>query len=164
MFKLSPELKARGEKAETDFRNWLNRSMVAFMYVEQSPLTVPNGLRGRIKRPDYLVGVPHAGMLSFDVKAKTLYDGCLIFDVAELKKQQRFARLFNLTTYLACLDLDHEGRFWWIELTDILQARMEWRGKRQVAMINIEEVFTVDMGRQTFIDALMNYTANVMDT
>ena len=28
------------------------------IYVEQSPLTVPVPLRGQIKRPDYIVGIP----------------------------------------------------------------------------------------------------------
>lgn len=73
MFTLPPELKAKGEQAEAAFRDWLNRSGVAYMYVEQSPLTVPERLRGRIKRPDYLVGIPHAGILAFDVKAKSIY-------------------------------------------------------------------------------------------
>lgn len=89
MFTLSPELKAKGEKAEADFRAWLNRSGVAYMYVEQSPLTVPEALRGRIKRPDYLVGIPHAGTLAFDVKAKYVYADHFIFDEDEVQSKRR---------------------------------------------------------------------------
>jgi hypothetical protein len=66
MFTLPPELKAKGQQAEADFRDWLNRSGVGYMYVEHSPLHVPERLRGRINWPDYLVGIPHAGTPAFD--------------------------------------------------------------------------------------------------
>lgn len=65
------QLKRRPGRAA--FAAWLDHSGVPSAYVEQSPFTVPAGLKGRIKRPDYLVGVPHAGLLGFDVKAKSLY-------------------------------------------------------------------------------------------
>lgn len=59
MFRLPADRKAKGEEAEASFRTWLNQSGVAFLYVEQSPLNVHDRLRGRIKRPDYLVGTRH---------------------------------------------------------------------------------------------------------
>jgi hypothetical protein len=62
---------------------------------------VPESLRGRIKRPDYLVGIPHGGILAFDVKAKSISDGHFIFELDEVEKLVRFARLFNLTVYFA---------------------------------------------------------------
>lgn len=89
MIQLSPELKAKGEHAEAAFRAWLNRSGVAFLYVEQSPLNVPDKMRGWIKRSDYLVGIPYAGSMAFDVKAKSTYDDKLIFEVGELDKLAR---------------------------------------------------------------------------
>ena len=46
MFHLPPALKAKGDQAEAAFRAWLNQSGVAFLYVEQSPLNVPDKLRG----------------------------------------------------------------------------------------------------------------------
>ena len=60
--------------------------MLPHLYIEQSPLTVPAPLRGEIKRPDYLVGIPGVGLVAFDVKAKTIYEReGLIFDVAEVR-------------------------------------------------------------------------------
>lgn len=47
---------------------------------------MPERLRGHIKRPDYLAGIPYADLLAFDVKAKSIYDGHLIFDLEELEK------------------------------------------------------------------------------
>lgn len=163
MFRLPPELKAKGEKAEADFRAWLNRSGVAYMYVEQSPLTVPEGLRGRIKRPDYLVGLPHAGIFAFDVKAKTVYDGHLIFDREEIEKQFRFARQFNVTCYLACLDLEREGHHWWVPLADLMMQEPQWRARRRVVEVKVAHAFSVNMAELSFLGAVMQYSFTALE-
>lgn len=109
---VAPADAAKGAKAETDFQAWLDASTLPHLYVEQSPVTVPEPLRGKIKRPDYLVGIPGVGLVAFDVKAKTVYDGCLIFDLDEIRKLRTFARLFHLTVYFACLNAEGAGGFW----------------------------------------------------
>jgi len=53
---------------------------------------VPVPLRGRIKGPDLLVGIPGAGLVAFDVKSKTICP-----DRAEIQKLRDFAGLFHLT-------------------------------------------------------------------
>ena len=116
----TPADQARGEAAERAFARWLDASVLPHLYVEQSPLTTPAPLRGRIKRPDYLVGIPGVGLVAFDVKAKTVYarDG-LIFDVAEVQKLRVFARLFHLTTFFACLDPDGGPHGYWVRLDQL---------------------------------------------
>ena len=111
---------ARGAAAEQAFAAWLDASVLPHMYVEQSPLTVPAPLRGAIKRPDYLVGIPGVGLVAFDVKAKTVYarDG-LIFDVAEVQKLRVFARLFHLSVYFACLDPEGGPAGYWVRLDQL---------------------------------------------
>lgn len=162
MFTLSPELKAKGEQAETEFREWLNRSGVAYMYVEQSPLNVPERLRGRIKRPDYLVGIPHAGILAFDVKAKSIYDGHFIFDLEEVEKLARFARLFNLTVYFACLDLERPDHHWWVPLADLQARAPERRGKRAVVIFPQTAAYEVSMAL-SFLGVMMHYSFHALD-
>lgn len=157
MFTLSPELKAKGERAEAEFRAWLDRSGVAYMYVEQSPLTVPQGLRGRIKRPDYLVGIPHAGILAFDVKAKSVYDGHFIFELDEVEKLARFARLFNLSAYFACLDIERPERHWWVPLADL-----ERRGRRRVVTMAVASAYEVSLDL-SFLGAMMQFSFHVLD-
>lgn len=154
MFQLPAALKAKGDQAEAGFRAWLDWSGIAYMYVEQSPLTVPAGLRGRIKRPDYIVGIPHAGSLAFDVKAKTDYDGLFIFDAAEVAKLALFGRLFNLTAYFACLDLDDETRHWWVPLAELQTRPPERRGKRAVLTFPVANALEV-RAQQSFLDAVM---------
>lgn len=157
MFRLPPALKAKGEQAEAAFRAWLNQSGVAFLYVEQSPLNVPDKLRGKIKRPDYLVGIPYAGSMAFDVKAKTAYDDCLLFEVGEVDKLARYSAHFHVSVYFACLDLDRPDRFHWVALRDLIGRVPERRGKARVLAIPTAEAFEVDFAL-SFLDAYMRFS------
>lgn len=156
-FKLPAKHKAKGEAAETTFQRWLDRSAVPYIYIEQTPMTVPAGLRGRIKRPDYLVGVPHIGALAFDVKAKSIYDGCLIFDRDELDKLATFARMFKVTMYFACFDGDDPDGMTWVALAEVLGRPTERRARRAVVTIPKADGFHVPLSRP-FMEALFAFT------
>jgi Holliday junction resolvase len=162
MFHLSAALKAKGEQAEASFRAWLNQSGVAFLYIEQSPLNVPDKLRGKIKRPDYLVGIPHAGMMAFDVKAKSAYDDLLIFDPAEVDKLARFAGYFHLTVYFACLDLESAERFFWVPLQELVARPVERRAKARVVTIPTAEAFEVTF-EEPFLAATMRLSQRLLE-
>ena len=41
-----PERRAQGQAAEDRFRAWLDRCILPHIYVEQSPLTIPQVLKG----------------------------------------------------------------------------------------------------------------------
>lgn len=160
-FHLSPELKAKGEKAEGEFRAWLNRSGVPYLYVEQSPLNVPIFLRGRIKRPDYIVGIPYAGSMAFDVKAKSTYDDHLIFAVDEIEKLARYGAHFHVSVYFACLDLDQPERFYWVPLQELIGRPHERRAKALVITFPVERAMKVQFS-EPFFDAYMRFTAEAL--
>lgn len=94
--------KAQGAAAETRFRAWLDRCSLPHIYVEQSPLTLPQGLKGRIKRPDFLVGIPAIGTIAVDVKAKSLYDNAVIVDAYEHRTLLSFESYFSTSVWFAC--------------------------------------------------------------
>lgn len=96
------ERQTQGAAAEEKFRDWLDRCILPHMYVEQSPLTVPKGLKGEIKRPDFLVGIPTLGTLAFDVKAKTVYNQHIIIDAYEHRTFLNFETFFNMTVWYVC--------------------------------------------------------------
>jgi len=123
------------------------------MYIEQSPLKVPKRLRGRIKRPDYLVGIPHAGILAFDVKAKSVYEGDFMFDLEEVEKLARFA-------YFACLDLERPDHHWWVPLRDLQLRRPERRGKRRVVRMSEAEAYEVSLCIPDLIQLLLDLKSN----
>ena len=94
--------KAQGAAAETRFRAWLDRCVLPHIYVEQSPLTVPKALKGEIKRPDFLVGIPTIGTLAFDVKAKSIYDNHILIDAYEHRTLLNFETFFSITVWYIC--------------------------------------------------------------
>ena len=46
---------------------------------------------------------PFVGTVAFDVKAKSVCEGCFVFDVAEIERLILFDEIFRITTFLACL-------------------------------------------------------------
>jgi hypothetical protein len=72
------------------------------IYIEQSPLTIPQALKGEIKRPDFLVGIPSIGTIAVDVKAKSVYADTLIIDAYEYRTLLNFETFFNISVWFAC--------------------------------------------------------------
>lgn len=96
------ERRVQGQAAENRFRSWLDRCCLPHIYVEQSPFTIPKQLRGEIKRPDFLVGIPTIGTIAVDVKAKRVYRDTLIIDAYEHRTLLNFETFFNTSVWFAC--------------------------------------------------------------
>lgn len=96
------ERQAQGRAAEDRFRAWLDRCLLPQIYVEQSPFTIPAGLRGEIKRPDFLVGIPSIGTIAVDVKAKSVYADTIIIDAYEHRTLMNFETYFSMSVWFAC--------------------------------------------------------------
>jgi hypothetical protein len=96
------ERRAQGAAAEDRFRAWLDRCHLPHIYVEQSPLTFPDSLHGKIKRPDFLVGIPTIGTIAVDVKAKRIYRETIIIDADEHRTLANFETYFNISVWFAC--------------------------------------------------------------
>ena len=94
--------RAQGATAEDRFRAWLDRCRLPHIYVEQSPLTFPETLHGKIKRPDFLVGIPTIGTIAVDVKAKRVYADTIIIDADEHRTLTNFETYFNISVWFAC--------------------------------------------------------------
>lgn len=130
MTSLDPRLIRRGAKAERQFAAWLDAAALPHLYVEQSPMTVPASLRGEIKRPDYLVGIPGVGIVAFDVKSKTVYERAgLIFDLKEVQKLRVFSQRFHVTAFFACLDPEGGPDGYWVRLDQLDAVPAVRRGK-----------------------------------
>lgn len=155
----TPADRAKGEAAERAFADWLDASVLPHLYVEQSPLTVPAPLRGEIKRPDYLVGIPGVGLVAFDVKAKTIYgrEG-LIFDLDEVRKLRAFARLFHLTVYFACLDPDGGPDGYWVRLDQLDAVPAVTRNGKLTLALPCDRALPVSL-REPFYAAFVDAVA-----
>jgi hypothetical protein len=143
---IAPADAAKGSAAEQAFLRWLDAAVLPHIYVEQSPLTVPVPLRGQIKRPDYIVGIPGVGMVAFDVKAKTIYPEGLMFDLDEVRKLRNFARLFHCTVYFACLNPEGGERpGYWVRLDQLDEVPAVRRGKHLTLCIPVADALPVSM-------------------
>jgi hypothetical protein len=98
--------RARGLAAENRFRAWLDRCTLPHIFVEQSPFTIPQSLKGDIKRPDFLVGIPAIGTIAVDVKAKSVYDDAIIIDAYEHRTLMNFETFFSMSVWFACFPPD----------------------------------------------------------
>lgn len=152
-----PADKAKGDAAELAFRRWLDADVLPHLYIDQTPMSVPVPMRGAIKRPDYLVGVPGVGTVAFDVKAKTIFDGKLIFDLEEVRRLRAFARFFHLTVYFACLDAAGGPQSYWVRLDQLDFIRpIDRRGVPTLA-ISLKRALSVSLERSfhaAFVEAV----------
>ncbi len=145
----------QGNAAEERFREWLDRCVLPHMYVEQSPLTVPRGLKGEIKRPDFLVGIPTIGTLAFDVKAKTVYDNAIIIDAYEHRTFQNFETFFNITVWYVCFPPGEPNVCHLILNRDLTGLPViTRRGKASIAM-PLKDTVTAD-SRRDFMGVLLS--------
>ena len=151
MTSLDPRLIRRGAKAERRFAAWLDASALPHLYVEQSPMTVPVSLRGEIKRPDYLVGIPSVGIIAFDVKSKTIYarDG-LIFDLREVQKLRVFSQRFHVTAFFACLDPEGGPDGYWVRLDQLDAAPAVRRGKTLTLACPLDRAMPVSLAEDFY--------------
>lgn len=145
----------RGRDAEILFRDWLNASGLAYIATDQTPLTVPKRLRGDIKRPDFLVGLPTIGTIAFEVKSKTVYGDCLVFDTEERRRLLNFQRCFNITVWFACFDPD-DPRICRLFLNDFLfdDIRGDKRLDRDCVHLPICDTYQIDICTKTLFDAI----------
>lgn len=159
MAALDPRLVRRGAKAERRFADWLDASVLPHLYVEQSPMTVPEPLRGEIKRPDYLVGIPGVGMVAFDVKSKTIYEReGIIFDLAEVQKLRAFSRLFHVTVYFACLDPAGGLDGFWVRLNQLDAVPAVRRGSTYTLACPTDRALPVSLDQDFYSAFVMAVT------
>jgi hypothetical protein len=72
------------------------------MFIDQTPLTIPQALKGEIKRQDFLVGIPSIGTIAVDVKAKSIYDDAILIDAYEHRTLLNFETYFSTSVWFAC--------------------------------------------------------------
>ncbi len=152
---IHPADQAKGDEGERRFQAWLDASRLPHVYLDQTPMSVPDHLRGEIKRPDYVVGVPGVGAVAFDVKVKSLYNGHFIFELNEIRRMRTFARFFHMTVYFACLDPDGSPESYWIRLDQFDNLAAVRRGSSLTLAIPADAALSVSM-RKSFHEAFLD--------
>ena len=98
---------ALGEGGERRLQDWLDRDRLAYLFLDQTPQTMPHGWRGRLKRPDFIVVLPRrGGCVAIDAKAKHLDEGRLTLATHEHEGLAAFTQLFQMPVFYACFPPD----------------------------------------------------------
>ena len=87
-------------------QDWLDRSRLAYLFLDQTPLTMPATHRADIKRPDFLVAIEGLGTMAVDAKAKAFIDGCFVLDASERRRLDGFETEFGIPVWYACFPPD----------------------------------------------------------
>lgn len=131
----------RGHHAEVAFKQWLNRSRLGYMVVDQTPFSVPIGAK-HIKRPDYLIGLMSIGMVAVDVKGRDMVDGHGIIELDEHDGFNFFQRYFSVPVWYAWYPYTDHDTCLLFRNTDIKTAHRKTLNRRTVYAVP-REVMTL---------------------
>jgi hypothetical protein len=118
---LSPEQRiARGEGGERALQDWLDRSKLAYLFLDQTPLTMPAAHRADIKRPDFLVAIEGLGTVAVDAKTKAFIDGCFVLDSSERRRLDGFEAEFGIPVWYVCFPPEQPRRAYLFRNRDLM--------------------------------------------
>jgi hypothetical protein len=156
---IRPADRARGQRMEQLFQAWLDRDGLPYFYFNQTPLTVPAAFKGRLKRPDFAVGLPGVGTIAFDVKAKRLSQDHFIIDVDEQARLAAFEEAFDMVVWYAIFPPREAPYCFLFRNRDILPVTTYAAGK-PVLLMPCSRALYVDYSREELMPAVLGYGAN----
>ena len=127
--KVDPEIeeyKRKSNESELRFKEWLDKHNIPYMYIQQDIETFSLVFKkySSGKRPDFIVLIPHFGLIFVDVKYKKINKEfkTFPFDSDETKKYSRLQREFNLHIWYVLSNEDYDYKTWfWIPVSKILE-------------------------------------------
>ena len=148
----------RGKQGEQAFKSWLDRSMVPFVYIEQSAESRAEKLVRDIKRPDYFVAVPAVGLVAVDVKVKTLYGKNEFYiDEADIIRMNRFEKYFATTTWLAIYPAQDETLstcFLYPNQGLLVEPKVKNKQGKNCVALKANQMLAVQVNQEDFLPAL----------
>jgi hypothetical protein len=99
----------KGEGGERALQDWLDRSRLAYLFLDQTPLTIPASFRADLKRPDFLVAVEDHAPVAVDAKAKAFLAGHFVIDASERRRLDGFEARFGMPVWYACFPPNDPG-------------------------------------------------------
>lgn len=116
--------------AELKFKNWLDKNKISYLYINQNPETFSSVFKDSLKRPDFMILLPHFGFIFVDVKDKKINKefGTYCIDVEETKRFSSFQRKFNSQIWYVLSNEDFNYKTWlWIPVSKVLEFEKETR-------------------------------------
>jgi len=93
------EGKEKGMLVENNFRSWLDKHNIPYLYIQQDNENLSQSLKEIFqgKRPDFILLIPNFGIIFVDVKYKKIHQDFKTYpiDIEETKKYSSLQRKFN---------------------------------------------------------------------
>ena len=149
----------RGEGGERALQDWLDRSRLAYLFLDQTPLTMPATHRTDIKRPDFLVAIEGLGTVAVDAKAKAFIDGHFVLDASERRRLDGFESVFGIPIWYACFPPDQPRLAYLFRNRDLMGSAVIHDPARQIIRSPLTLGFAVAPASVSFAAALLRADA-----
>ncbi len=123
---MKKEYDKRGAIGEKKFEEWLKANDIHYLHFDQSKEWKLNLLKG-VKRPDYMVLIPHIGFILVDVKTKPfqMESGKYCMNIEEANKFKNLQRYFNLEVWYAIGEDPEYNAWYWISNDRLEEMNLE---------------------------------------
>lgn len=127
MVKLDKESVEKGMEAEINFKEWLEKHNIPYIYLQQDTQTISSAFKKYFdgKRPDFLILIPNLGFIFVDVKYKKLNPDYKTYpiDSKETKRYSSLQRKFNLNIWYVISNEDFDYKTWlWIPISKVFES------------------------------------------
>lgn len=121
-------------RAEQEFKNWLDKHNIPYWYISQDIDNFSQALKKFFtKRPDFVILLPNIGLLFVDVKNKeqAVKHNKFFLNAEETDKYVSLQRNFNLQTwYVISNEQYHFNTWFWIPATKALESGFHFISKQ----------------------------------
>lgn len=112
-------------KAEEQFKKWLDDRDYSYFFLDQTPETFARFFKGVTKRPDFIVVIKQVGLIAVDIKDKDPHEkGDYILDESdEIERYLQFERLTRIPVWFVFSSAKDQYNNWkWIPLSKVLEC------------------------------------------
>ncbi len=116
-----------GEKAEIEFRKWLDKNNIPYLYIQQDTKVFSAAFWKDYsgKRPDFLILIPSFGFIFVDVKDRKINTEYQTYpiDSVESTVYSSMQRKFNMHTWYVVSNNELGYKTWlWIPVSKVLES------------------------------------------
>ena len=151
-----------GRIAEENFMKWLDKAELSYIYLDQTPKTLPAVFRKITKRPDFIVKISNELTISVDVKYRTIdpvYKNFGIDEENDILRLKSFEDIFGIPVWLAVCSCEGAFLTWyWIKLDKIIHEMplvVNGATNKRFRCISIKKTLKVGQDSDLFIEEIL---------
>jgi len=149
----------QGEGGERALQDWLDRSRLAYLFLDQTPLTMPATHRADLKRPDFLVAIDGLGTVAVDAKVKAFIGGHFVLDLSERRRLDGFETEFGMPVWYACFPPAEPRSAYLFRNRDLMGAAVIHDPAKAIILAPVALGFAVEPASASFAAAMLRADA-----